>query len=126
MGMPASASFPAYFARLPELNRLGPTGYDSLPTMAVLTPDEMERHLAAGGVVVDARPAAAFSTGHVPGSLSNALRPVFAANVLLGVNQGLTWSTTVIMKGAMWWLRPGAPAGSSSALRSRGVTSAAC
>ncbi|MGD9999782.1 MAG: rhodanese-like domain-containing protein [Acidimicrobiia bacterium] len=72
-------TFPTYFARLPELNRLGPARYDTLPTLAALTPDDVEQHLAAGGVVVDARPAAAFSSGHVPGSLSNTLRPVFAS-----------------------------------------------
>lgn len=72
-------TFPTYFARLPEVNRLGPARYDSLPTLAALTPDDVERHLAAGGVVVDGRPAAAFSAGHVPSSLSNTLRPVFAS-----------------------------------------------
>ena len=72
-------TFPSYFARLPELNRLGPRRYDSLPSLARLQPDEVGRHLAAGAVVVDARPVAAFSAGHVPGSLSNTLRPVFAS-----------------------------------------------
>lgn len=72
-------SFPAYFARLPEVNRLGPAVYDAPPALAALTPDDVERHLAAGGIVVDARPVAAFATGHVPGSLSNTLRPVFAS-----------------------------------------------
>jgi glyoxylase-like metal-dependent hydrolase (beta-lactamase superfamily II) len=72
-------SFPTYFARLPEVNRLGPATYDAPPTLAALTPDDVERHLATGGVVVDARPAAEFAMAHVPGSLSNALRPVFAS-----------------------------------------------
>ncbi len=72
-------SFPPYFARLPDVNRLGPVGYDTVPTLASLTPDAVERHLASGGVVVDARPAAAFAAGHVPGSVSNTLRPVFAS-----------------------------------------------
>jgi rhodanese-related sulfurtransferase len=72
-------SFPTYFARLPEINRLGPATYDAPPALAALMPADVERHLAAGGVVVDARPAAAFATGHVPGSLSNTLRPVFAS-----------------------------------------------
>ena len=72
-------TFPTYFARLPELNRRGPTRYDSLPHLAALQPDDLERHLAAGGAVVDARPVAAFSAGHIPGSLSNTLRPVFAS-----------------------------------------------
>ncbi len=72
-------TFPAYFARLPEINRRGPVRYDSLPHLATLGADDVARHLAAGGVVVDARPVAAFSAGHVPGSLSNTLRPVFAS-----------------------------------------------
>lgn len=72
-------TFPAYFARLPELNRLGPARYDSLPSLSPLTPDDVARHLAAGGVVVDTRAAAEYATGHVPGSMSNTLRPVFAS-----------------------------------------------
>ncbi len=72
-------TFPSYFARLPELNRIGPTRYDSLPNLPPLTPEEVQRQIEAGAVVVDARPAAAFAVGHVPGSLSNTLRPVFAS-----------------------------------------------
>ena len=72
-------TFPTYFARLPELNRRGPTRYDTLPHLTALQPDDVERYLTAGGVAIDARPVAAFSTGHMPGSLSNTLRPVFAS-----------------------------------------------
>ena len=72
-------TFPPYFARLPELNRLGPVRYDSLPRLAALSADDVDRYVATGGVVVDARPMAAFSAGHVPGALSNTLRPVFAS-----------------------------------------------
>lgn len=72
-------SFPSYFARLPELNRLGPARYDSLPELAQLSTDDVQRDLESGAVIVDARPAAAFAAGHVPGSLSNTLRPVFAS-----------------------------------------------
>ena len=72
-------TFPTYFARLPEVNRRGPTRYDSLPRLATVQPDDVERHLAEGGVVVDARPVTAFSAGHIPGSMSNTLRPVFAS-----------------------------------------------
>jgi len=72
-------AFPTYFARLPELNRRGPTRYDFIPYLTRLHPDAVERHVAEGGVVVDARPVAAFSAAHIPGSLSNALRPVFAS-----------------------------------------------
>ena len=55
-------TFPTYFARLPEVNRLGPARYDSLPTLAALTPDDVE-HAAPGvrqlaGLARRARPAA--------------------------------------------------------------------
>jgi len=72
-------TFPTYFARLPELNRLGQTRYDTLPRLARLSADDLERHVANGGVVIDVRPVAAYSAGHVPGSISDTLRPVFAS-----------------------------------------------
>ena len=72
-------SFPTYFTRLPELNRLGPRPYDGFPRLERLTPDDVDRHLAAGGVVVDARPKAAFAAGHITGSIANTLRPPFAS-----------------------------------------------
>jgi len=72
-------SFPTYFARLPELNRLGPTRYDNLPRLATLSPDDLERHAAAAGVIIDVRPVAKFAAGHISGSISNTLRPQFAS-----------------------------------------------
>jgi hydroxyacylglutathione hydrolase len=72
-------TFPSYFARLPELNRLGPTRYDLIPTLADLTPDEVERRIASGAVVVDGRPIDEFAAGHLPNSLSNSLRSAFAS-----------------------------------------------
>ena len=71
-------TFPTYFARLPELNRLGPAPYDALPELGELTPDDVEASVAAGAVVVDGRTIERFAAGHVPGSISNELRPVFA------------------------------------------------
>ena len=72
-------TFPTYFSRLPELNRFGPTHYDSIPSLPSLLPEDLERHIVEGGVVVDARPAASFSERHVPGAVSNALRDVFGS-----------------------------------------------
>jgi glyoxylase-like metal-dependent hydrolase (beta-lactamase superfamily II)/rhodanese-related sulfurtransferase len=72
-------TFPAYFARLPELNRVGPRRYDTVPALDRLNVETVERRVAAGARVVDVRPFTAFGTGHVPGSLSNALRPVFGS-----------------------------------------------
>ncbi|HEX4984359.1 MAG TPA: rhodanese-like domain-containing protein [Ilumatobacteraceae bacterium] len=72
-------SFPTYFARLPELNRRGPPHYSQLPRLDRLDVDAVNQHVKAGALVVDARPISEFSAGHVPGSISNALRPVFAS-----------------------------------------------
>jgi hydroxyacylglutathione hydrolase len=72
-------SFPTYFARLPELNRRGPRYYPAVPRLDRLDVDTVDRHVAAGALIVDARPIAEFSAGHMPGSISNALRPVFAS-----------------------------------------------
>ena len=72
-------TFPTYFARLPELNRVGPRRFDTVPRLELLGPDDIERHLATGVAVVDVRPTIGFAAGHVPGSMSNTLRPVFAS-----------------------------------------------
>lgn len=72
-------TFPSYFARLPEVNRRGPRRYDTLPAVERLSADELVRRVASGAIVVDARPFTRFGAGHIPGSLSNTLRPVFAS-----------------------------------------------
>jgi hydroxyacylglutathione hydrolase len=72
-------TFPIYFARLPELNRLGPNHYEALPLLSQLNPAQVESHLKQGGVVIDVRPSAAFADGHLAGSISIALRPVLAS-----------------------------------------------
>lgn len=72
-------TFPSYFVRLPEVNRLGPTRFDSVPQLADLTPNDVERAVAGGAVVVDTRPVHRFAKAHLPGSTSNALRPTFAS-----------------------------------------------
>lgn len=77
--MASFGTFPTYFARLPELNRVGPRRYDTLPALDRLDVETVERRVAAGALVVDVRPFTAFGEGHVPGSLSNALRPVFGS-----------------------------------------------
>ncbi|WP_219413475.1 rhodanese-like domain-containing protein [Pseudonocardia nigra] len=73
-------SYPPYFLRLAEINRRGPavldpgaTGrLDALPVAAV------RRLLADGAVLVDARPVADYTRGHVPGAVSIPLRAQFA------------------------------------------------
>ena len=72
-------TFPTYFSRLPELNRLGPIPYDSLPHLARLDVETVVKHRADGALIVDARPLADFGAGHIPGSFANTLRSVFAS-----------------------------------------------
>lgn len=70
-------TFPPYFLRLGEINRRGPAAVEG-DTLHALTADEVARLVAAGAQVVDVRPLADFGAGHVPGSVSIPLRPVFA------------------------------------------------
>jgi len=64
-------SFPPYFLHLREVNRTGPETHGrDLPTLPRLAPDELAAAMAAGAVVVDARPIDRFAAGHVPGSIS--------------------------------------------------------
>ena len=71
-------SFPAFFRRLPEVNRRGPHVYGKVPTLASLELDEFRAAVGQGALVVDARPIDHYSAGHILGSLSIELRPVFA------------------------------------------------
>jgi rhodanese-related sulfurtransferase len=72
-------TFPTYFGRLPELNRLGPRRYEALPRLEPLSAHDVAAHTAGGGVVVDVRPAEAYGAGHISGSIANTLRPSFAS-----------------------------------------------
>lgn len=72
-------TFPAYFSRLPELNRRGPRLYGTLPGLGRMTVAEVRALVDRGAVIVDARPITAFSAGHIPSSLSIESRPVFAS-----------------------------------------------
>ncbi|MEU7011599.1 MBL fold metallo-hydrolase [Streptomyces sp. NPDC046332] len=71
-------SYPAYFDRLSEANRRGPAVLATSPALPGLTADQVRTLLADGGHVVDARPAADYAAGHIPGSLSIPLRGQFA------------------------------------------------
>jgi hydroxyacylglutathione hydrolase len=71
-------SYPPYFLRLRDRNRAGPEllGHD-WQVLQPLSADQVGERLAAGAVLVDARPVTAFASGHIPGALSIALRPQF-------------------------------------------------
>jgi hydroxyacylglutathione hydrolase len=71
-------SYPAYFARLGEVNRRGPALLDGDPVLAPLTPAAMSSLMNRGGWLIDVRPVADFAAGHIPGAVSNPLRDQFA------------------------------------------------
>lgn len=71
-------TFPDYFLRLGEVNKRGPAVLGTTPALPSLTADRVREMMDQGAQVVDVREAADFAAGHIPGSLSNTLRPVFA------------------------------------------------
>ena len=70
-------SLPAFFRRLPEVNRRGPRLYGDVPELARVDLDIFRAALDSGAQLVDARAFDRYAAGHIPGSLSIALRPVF-------------------------------------------------
>ncbi|MCA9863192.1 MAG: MBL fold metallo-hydrolase [Thermomicrobiales bacterium] len=74
-GMPKP---PAYYPVMKRVNKVGPALLRDLPAAQPLSPAEVAAQQAAGALVIDARPAAAFAQGHVPGALTLPLGPNFA------------------------------------------------
>jgi hydroxyacylglutathione hydrolase len=72
-------SYPPYFGRMRELNRIGPVIYGTLPALAPLTADQVHELGNHGAVVVDVRSVEDYAAGHLPRSLANTLRPQFAS-----------------------------------------------
>lgn len=70
-------TFPPYFLRLGELNRLGPAPARTEPLPSLSTADVL-RYRETGAEVVDVRPVEDYAAGHVPGALSIVLREQFA------------------------------------------------
>jgi hydroxyacylglutathione hydrolase len=71
-------SFPDYFGRLPEVNRLGPRIYPEAPVLKRLSLEAFRQAVDAGAQVVDTRPLVEFAAAHLHGALAIELRPVFA------------------------------------------------
>jgi rhodanese-related sulfurtransferase/glyoxylase-like metal-dependent hydrolase (beta-lactamase superfamily II) len=71
-------SYPAYFARLAEINRRGPAIMTGAAGLAPLPAAEVRALLARGAQAVDVRPVRDFAAGHIPGAVSIPLRDQFA------------------------------------------------
>jgi hydroxyacylglutathione hydrolase len=73
-------SYPSYFLRMREVNRVGPDVYGAAPpALAALGVEQVSRLLDAGAILVDVRPVDRFAAGHVAGALAIPLRPAFAS-----------------------------------------------
>jgi rhodanese-related sulfurtransferase len=72
-------TFPPYFLELRDVNRRGPRVYGQFPALGQLDVAGVQLLVADDAVVVDVRPVGRFAAGHIPGSLSIALRPQFAS-----------------------------------------------
>jgi glyoxylase-like metal-dependent hydrolase (beta-lactamase superfamily II)/rhodanese-related sulfurtransferase len=71
-------SYPAYFARLGELNQRGPVVLAGAPNLPLLGVEEVSQLRGAGAQIVDVRPFTEFADEHVAGALSIELRSAFA------------------------------------------------
>jgi glyoxylase-like metal-dependent hydrolase (beta-lactamase superfamily II)/rhodanese-related sulfurtransferase len=82
---------PEYFQRDVDVNRHGAPTLESLPPLAVLSPQEVCQRQQQGVTILDTRPAPAYAVGHVPGSLQIGLGGQFAAwaGTVIGLDQDL-------------------------------------
>ncbi|MFN8660465.1 MAG: rhodanese-like domain-containing protein [Thermomicrobiales bacterium] len=74
-GMPKP---PAYYPVMKRVNKVGPVLLRDLPAAQALSAAEVAARQEAGALVIDARPAAGFAQGHIPGAVTLPLGPSFA------------------------------------------------
>jgi hydroxyacylglutathione hydrolase len=72
-------SYPPYFRRLGEINRIGPPLLSEDPMLPPLSVDDVLSRVDDGAVLVDTRPVDRFAHEHIHGAISIPLRPVFAS-----------------------------------------------
>ncbi|HSG86391.1 MAG TPA: rhodanese-like domain-containing protein [Candidatus Limnocylindrales bacterium] len=77
----ALGRYPAYYAHMGSLNRAGPPVVGHPPEVEDLGPEAVDRRVAEGAAVVDARDREAFASRHLPGSLNVELGDSFSAYV---------------------------------------------
>jgi glyoxylase-like metal-dependent hydrolase (beta-lactamase superfamily II)/rhodanese-related sulfurtransferase len=73
-------TYPPYFLRLRERNRVGPAVLGSpFPPLPTLDAGALKTLLDNGGVIVDARPVRSWAAGHIDGTMGIPLRPQFGS-----------------------------------------------
>ncbi|MBI4747397.1 MAG: MBL fold metallo-hydrolase [Acidobacteria bacterium] len=70
---------PAYFPLDAEINRTGAPPLLDLGPARELTPEEVNKLIQQGYLVLDTRPAPQFGSGHIPGSINVGLKGQFAS-----------------------------------------------
>ena len=70
-------AYPAYYRRMAPINRHGAPAWEP-STLPRLGPEEVERRMASGDVLVDGRPRREFAAGHIPGAINVELDPQFS------------------------------------------------
>lgn len=70
-------AYPAYYRRMAPINRHGAPAWESSAPPR-LDPQEVERRMAEGVVLVDGRPRHEFAAGHIPGAINVELDPQFS------------------------------------------------
>ncbi len=70
---------PEYFSRDAEINRIGASTLGELPRPRAIPPQEVNKLLQQGYLILDVRNEAAFGAGHVPGALNIGLGGQFAS-----------------------------------------------
>jgi glyoxylase-like metal-dependent hydrolase (beta-lactamase superfamily II) len=74
-------SYPTYYRAMAPINRAGPRVAGQVPVPPPLSPQEVERRIAGGALLIDARDRRAFGAGHIPGALNVELDDAFASYV---------------------------------------------
>lgn len=69
---------PAYYPMMKRVNKVGPALLRDLPAAQPLSATDVAAQQEAGALIIDARPAAAFAQGHIPGAVTLPLGPSFA------------------------------------------------
>jgi glyoxylase-like metal-dependent hydrolase (beta-lactamase superfamily II)/rhodanese-related sulfurtransferase len=74
-------AYPTYYREMAAINRNGPGSVEGIVAPAALFPSDVERLMAEGAHVVDARGRAEFAAAHLPGSVNIELDEAFASYV---------------------------------------------
>jgi glyoxylase-like metal-dependent hydrolase (beta-lactamase superfamily II)/rhodanese-related sulfurtransferase len=74
-------AYPAYYAHMAPINRVGPPVLGGIPEVPALTVPQFRTHAGTGAWIVDARDRDDFAAGHIPGSVNIELNSGFGSYI---------------------------------------------